>query len=290
MKKTCLPILFAVLCTPALAQTLAVNPMPDGSRDMYAGIGLLSRPLFEGSGVRKIDAVPAIQVQWSNGAFISGASAGWHLSGNPNIEYGPLLIVDPGRRGSGLRRSPLGELGSSSITGLVPDPADQAVPVAGTGRGRLDGMRAIDASLTSGAFFNYYLDREVRLLSGFSYGSGNDHRGALAYLGVQKSIIEPAPHHTLVLSAGVNWANGAYQRGYFGVSAAEHLSSGHPIHAPGAGVKDFHAGIRWNWALSNSWLLSSTLEAKILQAAAAASPLTERRAGVSVSTALAYRF
>ncbi|MBI5922682.1 MAG: MipA/OmpV family protein [Betaproteobacteria bacterium] len=286
MKKSCFLILFAACCTPAPAQTLAVNLMPDGSRDMYVGIGLQSRPMFEGSGVRKTNAVPAIQVQWSNGAFISGATAGWHLSGHPNIEYGPLLIVDPGRSGSGLRGSPQGELGGSSISGLIPE----AVPVSGTGRGRLNGMHTIDASLTAGAFLNYYLDSKVRLLSGFSYGSGNDHRGALAYLGVQKSIDDLAPHHTLVLSAGANWANGAYQRSYFGVSAAEYLSSGHAMYTPGAGIKDLHGGVRWNWALSNSWLLSSTLEAKILQAAASRSPLTERRSSASVSTAVAYRF
>jgi hypothetical protein len=37
-------------CGAAWAQTPATNPMPDGSRDMYIGLGVQSAPRYEGAG------------------------------------------------------------------------------------------------------------------------------------------------------------------------------------------------------------------------------------------------
>jgi outer membrane protein len=85
----------------AQAQTPATNPMPDGSRDMYVGLGVQSAPRYEGTGSRKVSALPVLQVEWSNGVFISGMSAGMHLSNSPTVEVGPLLAVLPGRDESG---------------------------------------------------------------------------------------------------------------------------------------------------------------------------------------------
>jgi outer membrane protein len=294
MMKICLPLVLAGLVLPAAAQTPAVSLMPDGSRDMYVGLGVQSRPLFDGSGVRKTEAVPAIQVQWSNGVFISGASAGWHLSGDPAVEYGPLLTIDAGRNADGTRTSPLGELGSASASGgasILPGGADLPAPrLAGTGRNRLAGMPDIDTTLTAGGFFNYVLGAEMRLMTSATYGAGNDHDGLLAQFNLQKSWSGFAPHHTLVLTGGFTWANRAYQRSYFGVTAGQHASTGHAVYTPGGGLKDVHLAGRWNWALSNAWLLNTSIAASVLRGPAAHSPLIERRANLSASTALAYRF
>lgn len=86
-------------------QTPTRNLMPDGSHDMYLGIGVLSRPVYEGAQKSRRAAAPVLQIQWSNGAFLAGMSAGWHLSQRPSIEYGPLISFEPGRSSSGIANS-----------------------------------------------------------------------------------------------------------------------------------------------------------------------------------------
>src|SRR5438067_1816358 len=103
----------------AQAQTPATNPMPDGSRDMYAGLGVQSAPRYEGTGSRKVSALPVLQVEWSNGAFISGMSAGVHLSASPTVEFGPLLAVQPGRDESGTGNSVGGTGSGIALAGVA---------------------------------------------------------------------------------------------------------------------------------------------------------------------------
>ncbi|HEY5801792.1 MAG TPA: MipA/OmpV family protein [Burkholderiaceae bacterium] len=301
MMKRCLPLLLAGLTVPAYAQTPAVRMMPDGSRDMYVGLGVQSRPFYEGAGVSRTSAVLALQVQWSNGIFISGSSAGWHLGQEPGLEYGPLVAIDAGRTRSGAGKSLLGDVGGNGVNGggLLPSmidpgltpPTDVPAPrVAGTGRARLDGMPDIDARLTGGGFINYYLADSTRLMGTVLYGTGESHRGALAQVNLQHVLHTLAPHHTVQLTAGLTWANGDYNRTYFGVTGANFQTSGNRVYRPGGGLKDSHVGVRWSWALSNDWILATTVTAARLHGEAAASPLTERRTQLTATTALAYRF
>ena len=81
-----LVLVLAAACGAASAQTPANNPMPDGSRDMYVGLGIVSTPEWDGARGRKERALPVLQVQWSNGVCVSGMSAGLHLSDRPSVE------------------------------------------------------------------------------------------------------------------------------------------------------------------------------------------------------------
>ena len=94
-------ILTTVLCDAAMAQTPAANLMPDGSHDMYIGVGAVSRPRYEGSSDHRVSALQVLQVQWSSGIFIAGMSAGMHLSERPGQEFGPLLAFEAGRNVNG---------------------------------------------------------------------------------------------------------------------------------------------------------------------------------------------
>jgi outer membrane scaffolding protein for murein synthesis (MipA/OmpV family) len=102
--------------------------------------------------------------------------------------------------------------------------------------------------------------------------------------------MELAPHHTLSLTAGLGFANRAYHQSYFGVTEAQALASGNPPYRPDGGLKDLRIGARWNWALSPSWMLTSSLQATRLAGDARHSPLVERPTNLTVSTAFAYRF
>jgi outer membrane protein len=273
----------AATCSAAGAQTPATNPMPDGSRDMYVGLGAVSAPRYEGADSRKVSALPVLQVQWSNGFFISGMSAGIHLSASPSVEFGPLLTLQ-------LRRDESGN--GSGIDGVGVATPGFLLGARDNQRSRapLAGMDVIGTRLLGGAFVNYYVAPQWRLTSSVLYGAGNERNGALLDLGAQRLASALGEHHTLSLSAGVTLANRHYNQAFFGIKPAEALRSGKGAYAAGGGLKDAHIGARWNWAWTPSWMLTTNLEATRLLGSAKNSPLAERPTNLTVSTAIAYRF
>jgi outer membrane scaffolding protein for murein synthesis (MipA/OmpV family) len=265
----------------ARGQTPAVNPMPDGSRDMYAGLGVQSGPRYEGAESRKLSALPVIQVEWSNGVFISGLSAGMHLSGSPTVEFGPLLAIQPGRDESGTGATADGAYGFAG-----PSLGEKTMVLSG----RLGGMDDIGARLQFGGFYNAYLSPQWRLTSSLLVGAGREHDGARLELGVQRLAFVAGARHRVSLTAGLNIVNRQYNETYFGVTEAESARSRFDAYQPGGGLQDVHVGARWNWVLTPSWMLTSSLQAKRLLGDARLSPLTERSTNLTVSTAIAYRF
>jgi outer membrane scaffolding protein for murein synthesis (MipA/OmpV family) len=260
--------------------------MPDGSRDMYVGLGVQSAPRYQGTGSRKVSALPVLQVQWSNGIFVSGMSAGMHLSDSPTLEYGPLLAVLPGRDETGSRIG-LGSVGdTTNFTVAIPAVAKSVL----ARNGRLGGMDEIGTRLQVGAFANYYLNPAWRLTASALLGSGKDHDGARLELGVQRLAAAIGERHRVSLAAGVTLVNRQDNATWFGVTRQEAARSRFARYQPGGGVQDVHLGARWNWAWTPSWMLTSNLEGRRLLGSADKSPLAERSANLTVSTAIAYRF
>ncbi|HEX9172787.1 MAG TPA: MipA/OmpV family protein [Telluria sp.] len=272
----------AAACSAAQAQTPATNPMPDGSHDMYVGLGVVSAPRYEGAQDRKQRALPVFQVQFSNGFFVSGRSAGVHLSSRPSLEFGPLLALQPRRSSEGTG----GEIGGPGRLSFAPPSAKRVAEDSAP----LEGMETIHARLQYGAFLNYYLTPAWRATSSLLWGAGNARDGGKLELGVQRVAVAIGPHHRVSLAAGLTLANGNYQRAFFGVSEEEAMSSMNPAYRPGGGLMDASLAARWNWALTPSWLLTSSIKATRLLGSANDSPLVERPTNLTVSTAFAYRF
>ena len=277
-----LALALAVVSSGASAQTPATNPMPDGSRDMYVGLGLVSAPRYEGARHSERKALPVLQVQWSNGVFVSDMSAGMHLGRDPRLEYGPLVQLQRRRDEEGAGGGFDGvDAARYSMVSL---------PQVEAGGNRLVGMEPISTRLLGGAFLNYYLTPDWRLTGSLLYGAGNERDGARLDLGVQRLAMQLGAHHRVSLTAGLSVANGAYNNAFFGVGTLDSLRSGNPVYRAGGGLKDGHLGARWNWALSPSWMLTSQVQVSRLADDARLSPLVERPTNLTVSTAIAYRF
>lgn len=281
MKKL-LALTLSGLGSVAAAQTPAVNLMPDGSRDMYIGLGASVQPRYEGADDTRTRALPLLQVEFSNGVFLSGMQAGWHLSQRPGLEYGPLIGVHPGRdeRGTG------GKIGGVS-EGLSPP------LVAGTDKSlssnRLAGLGDIDAHLTAGGFVNWYLRPDLRFNNTLQYGAGGN--GLVWEASLQKLVAGSLDSpHRVSLSLGFSAVNRHYNDTFFGVSKQSAIVTGLADYRPDAGVKDVFIGARWNWALSPSWIVTSSARVSRLSGDARKSPLVERASQFSISTGLAYRF
>lgn len=273
-------LILAAACGAASAQTPANNPMPDGSRDMYVGLGVVSAPEWDGARHHKLRALPVLQVQWSNGVFVSGMSAGMHLSGSPQVEFGPLLSVQAGRDESGTSGDVAGVEGShlSPERGVVPF------------SGRLSGMAHIGSRLEVGGFYNYYVNERLRVTNALAYGAGKDRDGLRYTVDLQHLAATLAPRHKLSASVGLTFVNRAHNGSYFGVTMDEAAASRNNWYEPEGGLRDVHAGVRWNYALSPDWMLATNLKVLHLRGDAAKSPLVERTTNYSVSTALAFRF
>jgi len=296
MMKTFLATFLVGACTAASAQTPAANPMPDGSRDMYAGLGVVSSAQYLGARERKVRALPLVQVAWSNGVFISGMSAGMHLSTNKRIEYGPLLSLHAGRdhHGSGDGAGGVEEV----FSGILPaEPLEPVDPVdgktgtrmAGAGKG-LAGMGRIATALQAGGFANFYLSPRLRVVSSVQYGAGHGRDGLIAHLGLQHVARELGARHGFSMTAGANFVNRNYNQTYFGINDAEAFLGVREPYEAGGGLRDVHVHASWNWALSPSWVLASTARVAQLKGDARRSPLVQRSTQVTVSTGLAYRF
>ena len=275
------------VCGAATAQTPTTNPMPDGSRDMYVGLGAVSMPRYEGGSVRRVSLLPVVQVEWSNGIFVSGLSAGMHLSSQTSLEYGPLLAFQPRRDESGIGGSVGGVNGSGTGTLL---PSGDGLKQGLTRGTRLAGMGDVDARLLGGGFLNVYLSPSLRLINTVLAGAGNERDGATWRIGLQHLASGIESRRRVSVTVGANLVNRHYNQDYFGVTKAQALASGNREYVPSGGVKDVFAQARLNWTLSPSWMLTSTLQASRLVGDAKNSPLVERPTNVTVTTALAYRF
>lgn len=289
--KTLLALTMAGACSAIHAQTPAVNLMPDGSRDMYIGLGVVSAPDFIGASDQRVRALPLLQVEFSNGVFISGTSAGMHLSQQPSVEFGPLFAIHRGRDRNDLvsgvnstALSPGREAPPGFLVSIGPDGKEIGGPDG------INGMTDVKSRLQGGVFLNYYLSPQVRLTSSILYGAGNERDGLLASFGVQHTAADIAPHHKVSLSAGITVVNRNLNASLFGVTEEDFRNSGHPLYAPGGGVRDFYVGAGWNWALSPSWMLASSARLSRLRGDARHSPLVQRPTQFTVSTGLAYRF
>ncbi|WP_342118386.1 MipA/OmpV family protein [Pseudoduganella sp. OTU4001] len=283
-------------CSTVAAQTPATNPMPDGSRDMFIGVGAQSVPRYEGADDNRTLPLPVMQIQWSNGIFVSGTSVGWHLSPSPSMEFGPLLAMSPRRDRDGLSLG-IGSVGESSdgrafITGIRPGgivPGGSEAP-AENGGNKLYYMDVVKRRVLYGGFFNYYLSPKLRLTNNLTYGGGKDRNGARLHTALQYMLEDIVPHHTVVLSAGVSVVNRANNETWFGITKDEASRSTLSFYRPDGGVQSVRASLRWNWALSPSWMLTSGLQVDRLAGDAKRSPLVDRATNVYISSALAYRF
>lgn len=298
MKKLlALALALAGVCGAVSAQTPATNPMPDGSHDMYIGLGVVSEPVYDGARERRERALPVLQLEWSNGMFVSGLSAGMHLSGQPSMEFGPLLGLQRARSASG-NSGGLGGLGTTASGADLLPPLDKDAPGGDSAgqkdqpamAGRLAGMKDIGARLEAGGFFNYYLTPRLRLTNNLLYGSGRERKGARWTLGLQHLAAPISAHHSVSLAAGFTLVNRHYNASYFGVLPEEAARGINREYAPGGGLKEVRLGARWNWALKPAWMLTSGFELTRLQGDAKDSPLARRPTNLTLSTALAYRF
>ncbi|WP_087043438.1 MipA/OmpV family protein [Caballeronia ptereochthonis] len=109
---------------------------------------------------------------------------------------------------------------------------------------------------------------------------------------VMTDLVASVPSGRLLVSVGpgFTWADAAYTRTFFGVSAAQSAASHLPQYQTGSGIRDVHMNVDATYDFSRHWTSSLALTAGRLEHYAAASPITERRLELNAMASVNYRF
>jgi len=261
----------AALTAPAGAEEAAPIPEAAASASRYViGAAVSSGPEYAGSARSVLKIRPLWAYQYGRlrlstsgaGAVLGfaadapGPGASAELLTTDRLRLGAALRIDNGRRSS--------------------DSADLA------------GLPDIDRTLRGRLYASYALTDRLGISGNVSQDLLGKHGGALGSFDL--SYRYPlGPRTELSAGFGIAVANTQYMQTYFGVTDAQAAGIGLPAFAPGAGLKDRHAGIGVTTALTPRWIAFATLGTSTLLGDAASSPLTKKATATGGAVGLAYR-
>ncbi|HGM5487201.1 MipA/OmpV family protein [Serratia marcescens] len=266
--------MLAALVLGGTLSPLSQAAMADGDTSVSVGAGLAVAPAYQGAS--HYVALPLYDLEghvktdnW--GAFTLGVIRGarWDLPVPSPFGVALLMDYDYGRK--------------ERISGL------------GSHDDHLRGMSDLGGSPEVGLELSYLMNPVRIYVKGMSatrerhYGGEDLGRTAYVDFGVMRDY---AINDQVTLEGNVfaTWANGGYQRGYFGVSPQQAARTHFAAYRPKAGMKQFTARLALNYQWSPSWSFQAGGEAYRLAGDAADSPLVDKAlAGIAFMSA-SYRF
>ena len=266
MKTSCairpiLAISLAAACHWAQAQAFDAVRLfgtPTGDGEGSVGAAVIAGHQYMGSDERRTIVLPVLDYRWKNGWFAGTTNGvGYLFDSAPNVQYGVRLTADLGR-----------DEGRSTV---------------------LAGMGDISARPEVGAFFNYLPTREVFLTSSLRYGTGNDRKGLQFDLGAGYAV-QLTPQWRTAVGVAATLVNREMMQEFFGVTAAQAVSSAKAPYTPGAGLRDVRANASLNYFITPAWTLTGALTVSALHGDAKDSPLVRERTSTNGVLALSYRF
>jgi outer membrane scaffolding protein for murein synthesis (MipA/OmpV family) len=252
------------IATLAWATGFPLAAWAEISNDSMLGLGLRSRPAYEGSASQRLEVVPVIRYfgePWFVRSTQAVLEAGLRGALAPGLHAGVQLAYEPGRQASEsdfLERRHVADVkrGASLGAHLEWDHMFGPMPVTLLARAR----KHVDTALGAQA--------DLRLSAGM-FQSGPVGAG---------------------LFAQATWADAKSSRSLYGIEPQASISSGLPVFTPRSGWLFTSAGLLWSVELSPKWVVVGSLEARRLRGDAERSPLVERRSSHALSTGLAWRF
>ncbi len=216
-----------------------------------AGVAAISQPRFPGSSAMKTRVLPVVSLEY--GRYFLGGVPG---AGIP-AGVGAFLFRDA-HWGIGV--------------GLG---ADLTRPRSESDSPRLHGLGDVDSTLV-GALFAGYQTKGFAARSSVIGDVGGNGEGTRVTLDLEARF---RPTEKLILSAGpgFTWADGGYQRTFFGIDAAQSSHSGRAPYTANRGINALRFTVGADYLLSPKYALGIRLGTNLLQGDAANSPITERK-------------
>lgn len=230
----------------AAAQSAESPPRAAPVAGGIIGLGVASLPEYPGSADTKIRAVPILAYHWANGVFVGGENdtvVGFQATGPSQLAYGVALGVDEGRK------------------------EYRAGPLAGMGKVATRG--------TLVSFAKFPVTDQLSLDSSVRLGAGNDNDGALLKVGGAYRI-GLGQSAQLGFNLGATFANAAYMKSYFGVSAAQAATSSYRAYAPSGGQVGVDVGMRLFWQINRDYSLLAGVSSTRLSNEVQDSPLVRK--------------
>lgn len=218
---------------------------------MVIGLGALSAPEYEGSDQLATSAIPIIDI--SKGRFFLNLEDGLGVTAfeTGDLKFGASVTYLPGFD----RPFALGEVKGGAGARLFADwergGLNATFGVTNVVSGDLDGMTA-DASLSYR--FNV------------------------------------TPKLSLTPSVGATWADGGYNRSYFGITPAQAAAAGVASFAPGSGINDVSVGLTANFRVTERVTLTASATISQMQGDIIDSPIVFEKTQRDVFVGMTYRF
>lgn len=234
------------------------------SNDAMAGLGLRTRPAYEGSNSQATELVPVLRyfgpiafARSTQGVLEGGA----RIELAPGLHAGAQLSYEAGRRSGDadfLERHGVASIARGASIGVHAEWDTSAGPVP------------------------------LALLARLRHHTDSD-LGTQADLRLSAGVLRSGPLGAGVFMQGT-WSDSRSAAAYYGITPQQSAGSGLPPFAAGSGWLSTSAGLLWSIDLGAAWVLVGNLEARHLRGDAALSPLSERRWNHAASAGLAHRF
>jgi len=250
-------VLSVMLTAPAMAYQ-SVDAVAPGGKG-FVGLGVISKPDYEGSDETKAQVAPFGKYTWASGRYVNlGGSGGSESAGRLSLNLitrdtsetwtmGPLLQYR-------LKRD---------------DDVDNR---------QVKRMKEVDAATELGAFLGFRTGPVSAEVS-FSADVSDEHDGYVVYLKADYELMKSA---RFLLSMGVDtsWADSNYMETYFGVDNKNVGTSGLPFYKPDSEFKDATLSMTGVYFFNQTWGIGANVAFTRMLGDAEDSPLVEGRQGV----------
>lgn len=265
--------------TLAMTATLVLGALslPGYAADTVSanvGVGIGVAPAYEGSAHYVAQPVYDLNGHYDSqdwGEFSLGLTQGarWQLPLSSPVGLAVLMDYDRGR--------------------------DERIGTLGGHNTQLRGMGDLGGALEAGLELSYQLTPFKVYVKGLQATRerhyGGESLGYTAHVDMGVSGDYPITDQlTLTGNMYTTWANGGYQRGYFGVTPLQASRSGFTAYHLGAGVKSMSLEAALNYQWTPSVAFQTGVEVSRLMGDAADSPLVEKALGGMAFVSTSYHF
>lgn len=233
MKSVLISSAAVVALSVALASPVMAYETVSGAQggQGFIGLGVISKPDYEGSDDQKITAAPFGKYFWASGRSVSlggtgGSESAGRLSLNlitrassENWTFGPLLQYR-----------------------LKRDDVDNS---------QVDDMKDVDAAVELGVFVGFETGPWSADLS-FAGDVSDEHDGYLVYLSGNYELMKTSKVN-LSLGVRTSWADSNYMDTYFGVDNNNVGNSGLPFYNADSGAKDVGLNLTGVYHFNKTW-------------------------------------
>lgn len=153
----------------------------------------------------------------------------------------------------------------------------------------LAGMGEVDATVRVRLSVNWRLDAGWLLGAAASVDALGRGQGALGELSFAREV-QLTPDTVWSWGGSLTLGNATYMQSYFGVTAAQSSSSGYPVYAPSAGLRDVALSTGLRSELAPDWVGFVNIGVSQALGPVVDSPLTFKPLGFGINAGLAWRF